>query len=210
MVSSRFAVPTLVMLVLAIVPTVIHSYRGALVHDGLSVAAIPTVLDGFPSTPTSRRADWVKERLDSDDWTERRYQVASEEVRLFVGRSYDAKRLYHHPELALVRNMNTRPVGTVLVDSRPDVRLHVLRTSRDERRGVAVYALLHDGRFVGNPILFQLLTSAELLVSGRKPMTLFLASDLAGSPEALNEAPAARVLLAAIAAFEAQGSNSAR
>jgi hypothetical protein len=41
-------------------------------------------------------------------------------------------------------------------------------------------------------------------------MTLFFASDLAGNPASPGDSPAARVLLAAIAAFEAQAPAGGR
>jgi hypothetical protein len=146
----------------------------------------------------------VRNNLDSEDWIERTYTAGGQDVRLFVGRSYDAKRLYHHPELALLRGTETEPAGVTRLEGRPELPLHVIKTSHEGRRGVAVYALLYQRRFVENPVLFQLRTSAELLVSGRRPMTLFMASDLAGKADRLDAAPATRVLLAAVDAFTAQ------
>lgn len=207
MISPRFAAVTAVLLAMTMVPTIIHSYRGVEIADGLTVGVIPDVLAGMSSVPTGRKARWVQENLRSADWLERTYRADGDEVRVFVGRSYDAKRLYHHPELALLRGTETHPVGVIYVEARPDVPLHVLRTGHGGRRGVAVYALLHGGQFVERPILFQLWTSVELLFRGRKPMTLFLAADATGRAGALEQAPATKVLLAAIAAFEAQRSD---
>jgi hypothetical protein len=62
---------------------------------------------------------------------------------------------------------------------------------------------LYDGRYVENPLLFQVRTGVELLFGGRKAMTLIMASDLAGSPNELDKAPAVTVLTAAMEAFEA-------
>jgi hypothetical protein len=204
MISPRYAAPVAALLALALVPTVIHSYRGAAVVDGLRAEAIPARLGDMGSSPINRRPGWVKDNFDTDDWIERTYKVDQRDVRLFVGRSYDAKRLYHHPELALLRGTQTTPGPVAYATARPDVPLHTIETSRDGRTGVAVYALLYDGSYINNPILFQLKTSAALLVSGRRPLTLFMASDLSGDPDRLDEAPATRVLLAAIEAFERQ------
>jgi hypothetical protein len=203
-ISARFALPTACLLAIALVPTTIHTYRADVLDDGLTATAVPEVLDGMPSTPTDRKAAWVRNILDSTDWIERTYQVAGDDVELFVGRSYDAKRLYHHPELALLRGTETEPAGVERLPARMDVPLHVLRTARDGRRGVAVYVLIYDGRLIENPVLFQLRTSAELLVSRRRPMTLLLASDLSGRREDLASAPATRVVLAALDAFSSQ------
>lgn len=202
MISHRFAPITVALLALALIPTVIHSYRGLTVDDGLRVSATPEVLAGMPSRPTDRKARWVEANLASTDWFERTYRVGTEDVRLFAARSYDAKRLYHHPELALLRGMELEPAGRARLPGRPDVPIHVLSTSRGGRKGLAVYTLLHEGRYVENPVLFQIKTSAELLFSGRRPMTLFMASDLAGSTRLIDKAPAVAVLTAAIQAFE--------
>ena len=204
MISSRFAAAVVLLLGIASVPTVIHSYLGSNVVDGMSAGAVPVVLDGMRFTATGRKGTWVEEHFASRDWVERMHLTGGREVRLFVGRSYDAKRLYHHPELALLRGMATTPMGIGRAVTRPDVPLHVLATRRAGREGIAVYALLHDGKFVERPLLFQLRTSAALLFSGRKAMTLFLAADLSGRPAAIEDAPATRVLLAAIDAFETQ------
>lgn len=204
MISARYAAATAVLLALALIPTGIHTYWGAVAKDGRTTGAIPAVLLGMESRATARKAAWVKNNLDSDDWVERVYRSGGQDVILFVGRSYDAKRLYHHPELALLRGTETAPFGVTHATERPDVPLHVLTTAKDDRKGVAVYALLYDRRFVESPVAFQLRTSAELLVTGRKPMTLFLASDLFGDPAKIDAAPATHVLLAAIASFESQ------
>jgi hypothetical protein len=82
----------------------------------------------------------------------------------------------------------------------------VLTTSERGRRGIAVYALSYGGAYVDNPILFQVKLSRELVFRGRRPMTLFMASDSTGSPRQLDSAPAVRVLKAALVAFE----NAAR
>ena len=203
MMSARYGAAAAAILAVALVPTVIHTYWDEKADDGLTTRAVPLLLDRMSSTPTARKAAWVRNNFASDDWTERVYQAGGKSVTLFVGRSYDAKRLYHHPELALLRGTETIPAGVARATARPEIPLHLVRTERSGRKGVAVYALLYDGRFVDSPIAFQLRTSAELLVSRRKPMTLFLASDLSGA-STIDEAPATRVLLAAISSFEAQ------
>ena len=204
MISSRFAPPTALALALALVPTVIHGYRGVRIHDGLTVAAIPAELGGIPSTPTNRKPGWAKDVFDSDDWIERTYQVPNSPVRLFAARSFDPKRLYHHPELAVVRGQEFDAAGTISLPGRPGVPVHLLKTTRNGQRGTVAYALLYKGEFVRSPIRFQLRTSAGLLVSGRRAMTLFLASDLAGKPDRPEDAPSVKLLDAAIRSFEAQ------
>lgn len=203
MISHRFAPVTVALLAFALVPTVIHSYRGLTVDDGLRVAAIPDVLAGAPSKPTDRRAQWVEARFEATDWFERTYRVGTDAVRVFAARSYDPKRLYHHPELAILRGFETVAGGVGRLPDRPDVPVHLLAISRDGRRGLAAYVLLYDGRYVEHPLLFQIRTGADLLFSGRKAMTLIMASDLRGSAASPEKAPSLSVLGAAIDAFEA-------
>ena len=198
MISSRYAAATLFVVALALIPTVIHSYLGMTIDDRVAVRAIPETVQGMPSRPTDRRAEWVASRFDTADWIERTYRVGSSDVTLFAGRSFDAKRLYHHPELALLRGITTTPAGVSRVQSAPHVPLHVITTARAGTTGVAVYALLADGAFVENPIAYQLRTSARLLFSGRPPMTLIMASDLAGDRNRLDEAPATKLLVAVL------------
>ena len=202
MISPRFAGATAVVLALALVPTVIHSYLGVVTEDGISVRSVPETLEGMPSTSTQRRPGWVVSNFDTSEWIERVYRTESNDVTLFVGHGYDGKRFYHHPELALLRGTRTVPAGTARVASAPDVPLHVVETERQGKTGVSVYALISEGTFIESPIAFQLQASARLLVGGRRPMTLVMATDLAGRRDQLDRAPATRVLLAALRALK--------
>jgi hypothetical protein len=202
MISLRFAPLTAALLGLALIPTVIHSYRGLTIDDGLTVRSIPEVLAGMPSRPTGRSAAWVESNLDSTDWFERTYRVGAQEVRLFAARSFDAKRLYHHPELAVLRGLEPESAGRAVLPGRPDVPIQLLTTSREGQRGIAVYTLINEGSYIRNPILFQIRASAGLLVSGRTAMTLIMASDLTGSADRLDKAPSVILLRAAVQAFE--------
>ena len=202
MISPRFAPAVALIAVFALIPTVIHSYRGLTIDDGLTVRSIPETLAGMPSTPTARKNQWVESNLSSRDWFERTYKVGRSDVRLFAARSFDAKKLYHHPELAVLRGLEPESAGKDHLPGRPDIPIEVLTTSDRGRRGIAVYALSYGGEYIDNPILFQLSVSRELVFGGRRAMTLFMASDLAGSPRQLDKAPAVTVLRAALEAFE--------
>ena len=205
MISPQYAAPVAALLALALVPTVIHSYRGVRLDDGLRAASVPSTFQGMTSSSTARRPGWVENTFATEDWIERTFKVDGTDVTLFVARSFDAKRLYHHPELALLRGMQTEPLGVVRSLRRPDVPLYLVSTARDMQRGLAVYALRYDGTYIDDPLKFQLRTAFEHLVSGRKPLTLFMASALAGSADALEEAAATKLLLATIAEFERLG-----
>ena len=176
--------------------------------DGRVTSAIGATLDGLPSKPTERRAAWVKDVYHSVDWIERHYLGPDgEDVLLFVARSYNLKRLYHHPELGVLRgNDFARPQPAKLA-SLKDAPVRVLRSQSGS--GVALYGLVYEGRFIENPISFQLQSSWRLLFSPRKPMTLFLTYDRQSQPTApLDRSTAARVLTAAVKSFLSQTVNA--
>ena len=101
MLSTRYAPAICAVLLLALVPTIIHSYAGMVVPDTLSTRSIPEQLGEYGSTPTKRSAEWGERRFGSFDWFERQYTSPRDTVVLTVVRSYDLKALYHHPELAV-------------------------------------------------------------------------------------------------------------
>jgi len=201
MMSSRYAAAACVALMLALIPTIIHSYIGVVVTDGLTTAAIPYELDGYQGRATARAANWGERRFESHDWFEREYASPQDTVVLTVVRSYDVKALYHHPELAVAyhfANFSTASIGTV--DGHPETPVHVL--SNDEAGPVGLYVLYYDGRFVADPIRFQIRAAAELLFTGRKAMTLlFVRDDSVPSGTSPLALPAARLLLDAARHF---------
>jgi len=197
---------------LALVPTLIHGYVDMRADDGYTATAVGPRLAGLPSRPSDRLAGWVKKTLDSDDWSEREYQKpGGGHVSLFISRSYDLKRLYHHPELAVAYGHDLHEAGIQPLAGMTEVPVHVLRGNADQAASLALYALLYDGQFVDNPYTFQLRTAGALLVGPRRPMTLFFALDqTAGAGTSLDGAVVARVLAAAIRSFESQTPSVAK
>lgn len=203
--SPRYAGALCLAIAMALVPTIIHSYAGVRVDDGRTVSAIPVSLAAFTSTPSGRNATWGKRRFDSDDWIERRYISGRDEVLLSVIRSFDLKMLYHHPELAVAYGTSFLRYETTRLGGHASFPVHVLRSATGGGGPVAMYVLHYDGRFVEHPIAFQLRTAGELLVSGRKPMTLFFVQDAAvPDGDDLDDAGLTNVLFAAIDAFVSQ------
>jgi hypothetical protein len=204
MISSRYALPVALVLTLALIPTVIHSYLGLKADDGLSVKNISSVLDNFNSTPTNRLPGWGEETFGSEDWVERTYtDEHGKSLRLFVGRSYDHKRLYHHPELALSYAKDLRSAGQIRLPGQPEIPVNVLRN--EMHPNMAAYALLYDGKFIDNPIAHQIRDSLKQLISARKPMTLFyIADDNEQKNTEFIQSPAASLLNKAIKDFMAQ------
>lgn len=201
MISPRFALPVALMLAVALVPTVIHSYIGLLEDDGISVAAIPEAIGTYSSEPGKRSAQWVKEVFDAEDWSDRIYRDPNgNKVRLFVARSYDHKRLYHHPELALSYGQRLESVGVKLLANEQQVAVHLLRDP--EGPAGAAYVLVYDGATVKSPVKHQIIDSLNLLLNGRKQMTIFYAADLFQNNEKdFSESAGASVLLQAVQDF---------
>jgi len=80
--------------------------------------------------------------------------------------------------------------------------VHVL--TQNNGGSVALYVLHYDGRFVSDPIRFQLRTAGELLFTGRKAMTLFFVrQDSVPEGAAPLTLPAARLLYEAVDRFVA-------
>jgi hypothetical protein len=192
MISTRYAPAVSLLLALAIVPTVRNSYVNAHAGDGRTTTAIPMVLAGQPGAATPRGTAWTRTTLGAEDAIERRY---ASNITLFVARSYDAKQLYHHPELAVAYGRSFSASGTRPAASRPDVPVHWL-TGDDVW---ALYVLAYEEAWVSDPIRFELRRALTGLVRPREPMTLFFVHGR-GAPPAEAEA----VLMAAIDSFKAQ------
>ena len=201
MIAGRFLPVICALVGVTLVPTLIHSYGNSTLDDGRSTARMSATLAGYPGTRSSRDATWGRRRFESFDWTERLYKVGPDDVKVSVIRSYDAKTLYHHPELAVAYGPSYVSTDVRRFPQKPDVPVHVLSTA-GENRTVAMYVLHYDDRFVEDPILFQIRNSGELLFSRRKPMTLLFVTDTHTSPgESAESLPGARLLVAAIDQF---------
>ncbi len=184
MFSPRYGPLFILIAGIALVPTLIHTYVGVSSDDGRSVAKISRSLMGLRSEPTSRKATWVEKTFQSRDWIERQYwKMGNEPLLLFVARSYDPKRLYHHPELALVHGSDLETLGSFPVPENPERRIHQLRGKLDNQNERVVYALLYEDRFVDDPIRFQLSHAWRALFQSRKQMTLFFVHDAFSSPD---------------------------
>ena len=204
MISSRYAMLVIILLIIALIPTVIHSYIGATAIDGKSVQSIPSIFNNFTSTPSKRNAQWGKDIFDSEDWFERDYfDTQRTKIRLFVARSYDHKRLYHHPELALSYGQNLTKKKVKYLAEHPEIPIHIL--TNENKSKLIAYVLLYDDKIIKDPIMHQLSDSIRLLVNARKPMTLFYASQIVTSKNTLVEkSSAASLLLSAVHSFRLQ------
>ena len=94
---------------------------------------------------------------------------------MFAARSYDLKRLYHHPELAVLYGTSMEGAGINMLDDASVTPAHLLQATRGN--GKAAYTLLYEDKFVTSPLRFQLEASLGLLFKPGKQMTLFLVYD---------------------------------
>lgn len=205
MVSSRYVFPVIFLLMLALVPTILHTYLSPVDDDGLSVHTIAPILSDYSSKPFLRHNNyWAKTMYGSQDWVERIYKnPRGKKVRLFSARSYDYKRLYHHPELALSHGVDLEDEGIIILPGASEIPVHVLRNTKNNAR--VAYVLLYENEFITNPVLFQFTQALKQIISTRKAMTLFYVSDSPSSASAeYSQSPSAFVLSAAIKSFMAQ------
>ena len=200
MMSTRHAPSVLIIIMLALIPTIIHSYLNLKTGDNLSTRQISQVLGSYESKPTQRQSEWGENTFACYDWIERIYtNQQGKSVRLFVGRSYDHKRLYHHPELALSYGKDLKMVEEIHYSEQPNIPVKLL--ANEIKPVIAAYALLYDNQFVENAITHQLMSSIIQLITPRKPMTLFYVEDTAFEKSIFSETDAAIVLKEAIKDF---------
>jgi hypothetical protein len=155
------------------------------------------------SHATERRATWVEKTFDTNDWIERRYTGPGNNILLFAVRSFDLKRLYHHPEIGVLRGVDVQMEGIQKLKGMADVPAYVLKNRQG--KGLAAYVLLYEGQFIENPVMTQISTSVKLLFSKRKAMTLFLVYDEhAHNDISLEQSPASKILETAITSFHSQ------
>ena len=113
----------------------------------------------------------MKDTYAADSWAERTYDApGSGDVSLFVARGFDLKKLYHHPELGVLRGRSFEAQRSTVVDGRP---VHVLQNATDGES--AVYALVYEGDWIGNPYLLQASSALTSLWTGPRPLTLVFA-----------------------------------
>lgn len=206
--SFKYSKIVVLLLAITMIPVLIHSYIGAKEIDSYRTDRISTNLGGIQFVSSGRNETWG-DVFASADWIERRSTSANHHnLLLFVARSYNYKRLYHHPELAVLygKALKNGGVKTLKTKDSRDLNVHFL--IKQDGNGLAGYCLSYDDKFIENPILFQLSTSIKLLVTERKPMTLFFVyDDSLTSVEEFEKSTAGIVLKSAIEEFYAQNSS---
>jgi hypothetical protein len=201
-ISTRLAPATLCLLLLALIPTALHTYRGVSYDDGVRPKQVPVVIDGVSSMAESRRDTWGQRRFNTDDWIDRWYGTVPR-LRLTVVRTYDAKAVYHHPELAI--SYPEAMLGPARLERLSGGEPVFVLRGMDQSRDLVAYALLSDGRVVDDPYVEQARMALRMLVGGRRPMTLVYVQDRNPPPVPLERQPAMAMLARALALVRAPG-----
>ena len=111
--------------------------------------------------------------LPARDFVERKYRVGALELEIFAARTYDGKKLFHFPELALTYGRSAtaeRREELDVDDLSVPVRVLEFRKANVVRRSAS--ALFYGRRPVRDPMLFLFRTLPALFVGQREPMTL--------------------------------------
>ena len=197
MISTRFAAPTFVLTSLALVPTVLHTYMNDKLRAETRLEQLAVQVDTDSGQQTERTTEWALRKFDTDDWMQRAY--FNGEVVLTIVRTYDPKRIYHHPELAVAYPDDYLPEHVLRVPARSTVPVHVLTGQNDSADRRSMYVLEYDGTYVVDPLRFQLRSAFQSLFSARKPMTLIYVHERAHARrDDAQTSRGARVLVAAL------------
>lgn len=169
---SGRALPALVLtLVVALAPTMLHSYGSFQVpFEPLTSDMLPVALEGAVGRDVERSSAWVRETYGATSWLERQYGDGRDSISVFVARGYDLKKLYHHPELGTVRGTSFRTHQLVRLSAAQPV--HVLRN--DAAGPSVVYALIYDREWVANAYRLQIESALATIWKGRQSLTLIL------------------------------------
>jgi hypothetical protein len=176
-VSTRYVPHIVILVVIAAIPTLLHSLGRFDVDDCAAPEQIlaPPVL---PLSPAERK------RLDLA-WGEGNWSLGTlpeiegaGRLDYVIARSFDPKTVYHWPESRVI--WDVRPEHRAVEEVQTaGVRIPVHRAyyepdnpSRESL--VMTYLLVYHSRAVANPYLAQVLAGPREVVTGRRPMWLFL------------------------------------
>ena len=197
MIAARYTRPVAALIAVALIPTVLHTYVRARSVDGRRADRLPSQLSGLYGASTVRGGRWAREALDADQAIERQY---GSELTLFVARSYDVKRLYHHPELTVAYGRGFAAHTIVEFDQHAGIPVHVLTGPGR----TAAYVVQSGDGFVGDPFVYELRSALPAMFRARRQATLFFVyGRYERSPIPL-DSPTMGLLLSAVESWQSQ------
>ena len=203
-ISGRYLGALVAVLLVALVPTVRHGYVSTVAAaPSVTAASMPASFDGAPGAIRLRPAAWIADTYGAESWAERTYDVSGRgQVRIFVARGYDLKKLYHHPELGILHGVTVVSAGTAPLEGHPDRLVHVLRAERAGQTS-ALYGLVYRGAWIADPYRLQLSSALSSLWDARHPLTLIFVAGAVADDEGRPTALGTKAVDAAWQAIEA-------
>ncbi len=101
----------------------------------------------------------------------------SPSLNCWIVRSYDAKKLYHLPEIGLVRGAAPSRRATEEIPwENGSVPVHRVYYHESDGDVYVAYILIYNSKPIGNPYIAQILSFPKQLVTGVAPMNLLFVS----------------------------------
>ena len=177
--STRYTPHLAIVMLLAAVPVVLHSY--ARVENDECAAPARLVRRSIVRPPSTERIAFVEATFGTSQFREGRLPAEDglPAMSWVVVRTHDAKNLYYRvahrvlgrePDRVRVESVQ---VGNVALPIRQVEYTPELGSPLDTR---ASYLLVYDGKPVANPYLNQLLAAPLRVFTGSRPMTVFFIS----------------------------------
>jgi hypothetical protein len=199
MTSTRYFLPALLLLLLALVPTVFNFYRGLPVTTTGFAESLPLELGEMAGADTGRRPADVNRIFQTEDWVERVYTDGnSRQIILFLARGYDARPFFHYPEGGVLWwRWSTREHKTKWMDgpSGP-VQTNELFLRSPNLTTRALYVFMIGGKPAENPYLSILKQVPRMLMGKREPYHLIFVHE-SGNPAGKGSDQAMESLLTA-------------
>lgn len=201
---SRRYLPHLLVLMLLLATPLILRQRTGFENDPCREpeALLYTATRPGPTAPedpdmTRKRSQWLERAAPEGAWAEGAVAVegADLSLRTLVVRSYDAKLLYHFPEVRFGSGEQSGRTSVAYVQDDGGPRLPIREVEFDRAGSfhtVTAYLLVYGGRAVGNPYLAQLAAAPRQMITGSEPMTLFMVWGLARDEQRAAARAAAR------------------
>ena len=173
MVSARYAPYVFAFLAPAMLVVLLHSYIGLRAED---CSKATSLFAGQSKGPGLFREKRLGEVFEAERWEEGSLPVPRQgwQANFAVVQSYDAKKLYHRPEMYLIREStpSRRAVEQVKLAEDLVAIHHVYYPASESIVLHAAYLLIYDSQPVANPYLAQIRLAPWQIVRGTYPMTL--------------------------------------